>query len=585
MFNTMIRTYTALALGLLISVSVRAQDLGASFPAPEGLFTVPDSATSVAVPVPEVLFTVPDPAASVAVSDLASSVAVPDPDPLFKVPDFSTSITAQYFGGSQLTSVQPREREFDALQQRVKELELMFQAQEDATRQIIRQSFFQRGTQINDFVTFGGTFETLATSFDDFDGTSTSEIALATAQFDFEITVNHWTRASLIYEYLDGTNILFPTTQDAVAGTAIDRVNVDTAFLVIGDLQQCPLFMTVGRNILPFGISTGDPVADVLNIESPLTLEVFEMKQDEILLGFDILDPRPPTETVMMTPRPAQPLLFAPIFRGIGARANRHLCYPDMWSPPRQQVQVPIPVCTLYRYNGGILFFSGNTRAITANAQTGLNKFIKRMGATAGYQAKGYGWSFDVDVDFTSSVFESRFLEFEYFSYLDQINFVSGMAAHVKATRGPVSLIAEWNGALHDAKFVDDLGNDISIAPSAWQVALAYQFDWNPTITDIGSQGTYVTLCYSQSQDLAGVTKVNRRIEPGAASGDPAVTTFDETRVGFVPRDRLLVGLGEWLTDGLRVSFEYAHVIDYSVAKGGTGKAGNSWVGMLTYTW
>jgi hypothetical protein len=324
--------------------------------------------------------------------------------------------------------------------------------------------------------------------------------------------------------------------------------------------------------VVPFGISTGNPVADVLNIDNPLTIDVFEMLENGLMFGYEIIDPRPPTETVMITPRAPEPLLFAPFFRRLGAAANRALCYKEMRRLPQPVAKVPIPVCTIYTYNAGVVFFNGNT-------QVGLEDNIQHMGATAGYQVKGYGWSIDADVDFTSSVFDSRFLEFEYRSYLDQISYISGLAAHIKMTRGPVSAVAEWNGALHDARFVDDLGNPISITPSAWQVSVAYQFDWNPTLVEIGSQGTYVTFSYSESQELAGVTKLIERIEP---DGTP---TVEAARVGSVPRQRFLVGIGEWVTDGLRLAFEYSHNVDYSILAGGTGASSDGWSGMLTYTW
>ena len=82
-------------------------------------------------------------------------------------------------------------------------------------------------------------------------------------------------------------------------------------------------------------------------------------------------------------------------------------------------------------------------------------------------------------------------------------------------------------------------GNNIVIAPSAWQVSLGYQFDWNPAVEFIGAQGTYFTIGYSESEDLFGVARV---------IGDPLVDPA--TRVGFVPEKRFLVGAGEWVADG-----------------------------------
>ena len=194
---------------------------------------------------------------------------------------------------------------------------------------------------------------------------------------------------------------------------------------------------------------------------------------------------------------------------------------------------------------------------------------------TVGYQTMGHckifvcPWTLDVDVDFIGSVFDSLFLELEYRHVLDQIGFVPGLAASIKASLGPLSIVGEWNSALRHASFSDDLG-PVRILPSAWQVSIGYQFDWNPRVESIGAQGTYIAFSYSQSRDLAGITRV---------------IDSEATRVGAVPRERYLVHAGEWVLDGLRFAVEYSHVVDYPVSTVGTGRSANGFVGMLTYEW
>ena len=144
------------------------------------------------------------------------------------------------------------------------------------------------------------------------------------------------------------------------------------------------------------------------------------------------------------------------------------------------------------------------------------------------------------------------------------------MAAHMKANFGPTSWIGEWNGAVDDAVFQDDLLQTHSIRPEAWQMQFVYQFDWNPAVEFIGLQGTYFVVGYSESQDLGGVTRV---------------IGVDQARVGFVPRKRFLIGLGEWVLDGLRVATEYSHAVDYDVIDGGTGNTADSYFVQLTYEW
>src|SRR5204863_6441789 len=58
------------------------------------------------------------------------------------------------------------------LEQRVRELELAKTAQEDAVRSIISDSLSKLGSNINQYVTFGGSLETTASHATDFTGES-----------------------------------------------------------------------------------------------------------------------------------------------------------------------------------------------------------------------------------------------------------------------------------------------------------------------------------------------------------------------------------------------------------------------------
>ena len=129
-------------------------------------------------------------------------------------------------------------------------------------------------------------------------------------------------------------------------------------------------------------------------------------------------------------------------------------------------------------------------------------------------------WDIDVHVDYNSSVFDSRFLEREYLPFLNQIRNVPGMAASAKASFGPFALTTEVNGAIEKVRVVDALGTLRDITPIAWQVSLAYQFDWNPWITEIGAQGSFVAVGYSGTKNMAGL--------PDLIGGVPS-------RIGFVP--------------------------------------------------
>lgn len=466
------------------------------------------------------------------------------------------------------------------LERRIEELEATQRAQEDATRTIIQESVSTLGSKINEYVTFGGALEVLAGWTKEFSGQRENVIDLNTAELDFEVQATDWALGSLIIEYDSGSNVQFPTNQGTTA--SVDRFTINTATITIGNTQKFPPFAVAGRMVLPFGISTGDPVADTLHIEDPLTIQVFEMREDAIGVGVAFPTPKPVPATPPVSTPQVKPVAINPavewMARGLGYD-------PPPKRPPPPTLVFPTPQPPLF--NAGVYFYNGDTLEGTDSTWDPG----EHIGATVGFRTKGtcgrsYSqiqadtqgdwlafpcpWSLDVDVDYNSSIFDSNFLQDQYQPFLGQIGYVAGMAASVKANVGALSLVAEWNGAINDAKFFDDTGRLFNIQPSAWQVSLAYQFDWNPWVQKVGEQGTFVALGYSQSKDLAGVTQL--------IGGEPV-------RVGTVPKRRYLVTAGEWVMENVLLTVEYSYIVDYSRAEGGTGGTGNGVFTQLTFVW
>ena len=455
--------------------------------------------------------------------------------------------------------------QLEQFEQRLKELETAHLAQESATRTIIQQSLASRGSNIMDTVQFGGTIETLALWERDFNDVAQSDILLDTAEIDFAITPNDWSAGRLVMTYDQGDNVTFPTSQGGEE--FIDRVNVRQALIIFGNPLKYPLYSTVGRDVVPFGVSNGDPVTSNLSIVDPLTIEVFEMREDFVMFSFvaPIYCPPPVAPNPPAIPR-VRPMLFNPLAR----RAATSMCDYCPCNPPiaEQPLYAP-PFACVSPYSGSVYFFNGDTTET-------IEDHITQMGGTLGYFTKGsigpnFPWTLDCDVDVTSSVFDSDFLQFEYRPFLDQIGFVPGMAAHIKSNLGPTAVILEWNGAIANAEFIDDVGTPVDIRPQAWQVQFLYQFDWNPYVEVIGAQGTYFVIGYSESSDLGGVQRVIG-LEP-------------PIRVGTVPEKRFSVGVGEWVLENVRIAFEYSHAVDYSVAEGGTGNSADAVLCQFTLEW
>jgi hypothetical protein len=487
--------------------------------------------------------------------------------------------------------------EQERLRQRVEELETAQVAHDDSTRSIIAQSLSGLGSKINEFVDFGGVIEVVPGWEEDFLGDDQQFISLNTVELQFEVQVTDWARGSLVLEYDAAEDLVFTTTEDDEF--SVDKINVDTGFVTLGDTERFPPYASIGRMVVPFGISTGDPVADVLSIVDPLTVEVFETRTDAILIGFAFPTPPLTPEVLTAAPAPVRPLVIAPL---VGKLA-RLVGYTPFPAPPPTPAFAPLPPA-LPPFTAGVYFYDGDT--FDKFSREGEWDLEHHMGAMLGYRTKGTcrsslggevppddpnwlhvfcPWTLDVGVEWNRSVFDSDFLAFEYRSFIagdpntgrNPIGFVPGMAASMKTSLGPVSLVAEWNAALESAHFIDD-APDFSgprlqdRRPRAWQVSLGYQFDWNPSVEAIGAQGTYLTIGYSASRDVGGAVRINPN-------------DFTSARVGFVPRRRLNVGAGEWVLPNLRLALEYARAWDYSKGHGGTNKVADGVFSMMTFEW
>src|SRR6267143_3474131 len=443
------------------------------------------------------------------------------------------------------------EQRTQELEQRVKELEATKTAQETATRSIIQSALSKTGSKINQFVTLGGAIETIVARTKDFTGQRKDSLALGTAEMDFETRPSEWALGNLI-----------------VGG--VDQLTVSRATLTIGDLQRFPIYVKAGRDVLPFGISTGVHRIDLVTLNDPLTIDAFQTRRNAVGIGFALPTPpaAPPPKPQIVPP--SRPLVINPLISSL----SESMGYAPL--PVRRTPQTPVtlPPETPPFY-GDLFFYDANTvRGVTRNLHSSINA---RLGyRTSRHCGRNYSelvhsnicpWTADLSVDYISSVFDSDFLQSEYRPFIPQIGRTPGLAPSLKVGFGPYSFIGEINGATKPARFIDGAGRSITIRPSAWQVSLARQFDWNPWLESIGSQGTYVPLGYSRSHDLGGV--------------------FDNdlTRVGFVPEARLILTAAEWVVEGVRLALEYSRNRDYPTSKGGTGTKAEEIQFALMLTW
>jgi len=462
------------------------------------------------------------------------------------------------------------------LEERVKELEVGWAAQENATRQLIQNTLSRVGPNINSFLSLSGVVEVVGSRTREFNGPVTDTLALATTELDFDIKLSNWLTGALVLHWESGTGGTFPTSTlttvtsaGTLAGVGVDRFTLDRTHVSIGDLTLFPISARAGLEVVHFGTSTGVARLDTLSIGTPLTTEVFENR--EAAAGFEFAWPTPP-----LAPPPApvvvptvQPLVLAPAVSNIAQWLG--------YKPPPQRVAKPTPVTPPVEpspFYGSFLVYKGDEEITPGRT------LIQDYNASLGFRTSGHcgvpyeelksslicPWEIDAHVDYDTSVFNSVFLRSSYRPFLNQIGAIPGVAASVKARFGPFAVVGEVNRAIQDARFLDGLGVFRNITPMTWQASLAYQFGWNPWITEIGHQGDFISVAYSGTRDMAGVTDM--------INGVP-------TRIGFVPQNRLLVTAGEWPMDGLRVAVEYSANWDYPVSLGGTGQLAHGIMGQV----
>jgi hypothetical protein len=199
-------------------------------------------------------------------------------------------------------------------------------------------------------------------------------------------------------------------------------------------------------------------------------------------------------------------------------------------------------------FHADVYVYNGQTNRRT-------DKKLEHYGAAIGYSMKGDTVSLAAGVSMIDSVFDSDGLAEAYPEALTLRRYVPGLAAHAKLGFRGFSLVMAHYQALRRARFsrLDEDGEVVRtfhIRPQAWHLEAGY-------LTQIFGQKTFGAFGYSQSYDLAGA--------------------FPETRK--------IATVGTWLLEDLRLTFDYAHDVDYRTAVGGTGRSANTFTLRLTYEW
>ena len=313
------------------------------------------------------------------------------------------------------------------LNERVRELEIGWAANENATRQIIRDSLSKTGPKINSFLSLSGVVEGVASRAGSFTGPTQENLSLGTAELDFDIKLSDWLTGALVLHFDNGTGAIFPTGNQPVvpaniAGVGVDRFTLDRTHISVGDLMQFPIAARFGVEVLHFGTSTGVARLDTLSIGTPLTTEVFENRQTAGGLEFAWpTPPRQPPPAPVVVPR-VSPLVVAPAV----SQLMRWLGYTPLPERPFRPTPVTFPFDpapfygSVMTYRGSDSIIPGRTKIDDYNASLG---FRTRGHCGVPYDQLTYSlicpWTVDFHVDYDTSVFESRFLRTSYLPFLN----------------------------------------------------------------------------------------------------------------------------------------------------------------------
>ena len=122
------------------------------------------------------------------------------------------------------------------------------------------------GHMINKYVEFAGLIEVEGSAGEDFTGANESNFELATVELGFVGKVTDWASAHLTLLYEEGGD---------------DKVLVDDAHIILGNTEKFPLYLSAGRQYVPFGNFTTNMISD------PLTLEIAETQETALQVGFE----------------------------------------------------------------------------------------------------------------------------------------------------------------------------------------------------------------------------------------------------------------------------------------------------------
>lgn len=166
--------------------------------------------------------------------------------------------------------------EFDALKKKVEQLQRQLRERSHVSRMHSKSNPDSKSTttqtaptlnDLADHISFSGLLETelmYGKTKDDNDTFENSDLSLATMEFGIQVRATDWLHGDLLFLWEDGD----------------DAINLDEALIHLGNLDNFPLYLDLGKMYLPFGRFDSGFISD------PITLEMAEINEHVARLGF-----------------------------------------------------------------------------------------------------------------------------------------------------------------------------------------------------------------------------------------------------------------------------------------------------------
>lgn len=119
--------------------------------------------------------------------------------------------------------------------------------------------------RLSDRLTFSGLLEVEGIYHSNYQDDASSDLELATLEFGVDAEIHEYVSSHVLFLYEE------PTDED---------IEVDKAVITLGNPAKFPVYLTAGRQYLPFGAYKTAMVSD------PLTLEIAESQETALLLRF-----------------------------------------------------------------------------------------------------------------------------------------------------------------------------------------------------------------------------------------------------------------------------------------------------------